>query len=342
MFKIIHLDGTQKIPDDDICYILAKGGTYLKKKVGLIESLTPVKQISILEDVQPYARMDIPKIHGEDFGKIMSFFKKVYEEYRSEAIVLLYYNSKKSTYTIHVPFQKVNGGSVDYVKGISLPNHIQIGTIHSHANFSAFHSGVDDKDEEHFDGIHITIGDNMDQFPSIAASIVVNGTRFQISPIDYITKMEVVEYTKYFPQMFRPSFVEINGEKEYKKDVKSSLGYQLFIAEEDKAFDPKWLEMVEDSRPARTITNYLDVFQQGNGFGGVTRVPQTLWDITKKHKSNRPKYDPCSTCVFKNYKSNEENLGLINEKEDNKEAEAYEGFDSVWNTTPVYDNDWWK
>ena len=52
MFKIIQLDGKTEIPNDDICYILAKGGTYLKKKVGLIESLTPVKEISILDQIK--------------------------------------------------------------------------------------------------------------------------------------------------------------------------------------------------------------------------------------------------------------------------------------------------
>ncbi len=34
----------------------------------------------------------------------------------------------------------------------------RFGTIHSHASASAFHSGTDDKDEEGFDGLHITIG----------------------------------------------------------------------------------------------------------------------------------------------------------------------------------------
>jgi len=36
------------------------------------------------------------------------------------------------------------------------------GTIHSHAGISAFHSGTDDRDEIHFDGLHITVG-NLDK-----------------------------------------------------------------------------------------------------------------------------------------------------------------------------------
>ena len=314
MFKIVHLDGTQKIPDDDICYILAKSGTYLKKKVGLIESLTPVKNISILEDVQPYARMNIPKLTGEDFGKVMSFFKKVYEEFRSEAIVLLYYNSKKLKYKLYVPNQKVNGASVDYVKGVSIKDHIQIGTIHSHADFSAFHSGVDDSDEEHFDGMHITIGNNMDNFPSISASIVVNGTRFAINPIDYITNLEIVEYTNYFPHMFRPSFTEINGVREYKNTVKTKLGYQLMVSAEEKEFDPKWLEMIEDSRPLRTSFDFAgysslleDYIGRGRDYrGSETLYPSSISLSTKKHKNE--------------------------EKEEREEKNNQEGFSDIWDS----------
>jgi hypothetical protein len=346
MFKIIHLDGTQKIPDDDICYILAKSGMYLKKKVGLIESLTPVKNISILEDIQPYAKMNIPRIPGEDFGKIMSFFKKVYEEYRSEAIVLLYYNSKKESYKIYVPHQKVNGASVDYVKSVSIKNHIQVGTIHSHANFSAFHSGTDDNDEKHFDGIHITVGDNLDDFPSISASIVVNGMRFPGNPIDYITKMEIVEYTKYFPQMFKPSFIEINGEKEYTKMVKSKLGYKLTTSDKEKEFDPEWFTKVEGHAPITIISStYLELFDKQRGItDGVSGFEPHLWNIPEK-SNNTPKYDPCGTCAFKKYKSKEEDGKItINEikNEEVEEKDNQEGYSTRFWDSGAESFDWWQ
>ena len=319
MFKIIQLDGKTEIPNDDICYILAKGGTYLKKKVGLIESLTPVKEISILEDVVPYAKINIPKIPGKSFAKIMTFFKKVYEEYRSEAVVLLYYNAAKNMYKIHVPHQKVTGAGVEYAKGISVKDYVQVGTVHSHANFSAFHSGVDDHDEEHFDGLHITIGNNMDEFPSWAASVVVNGMRFKVCPTEYVEDLDIVEYTTYFPQMFRPAFVEVNGVKEYSKDVKSTLAYKLNVTLEENEFNEKWMERIEDDRPvyvAPVITgnNWLDFFKGSDhksyeykGSFNVKKYDKTNKYISRKEK---PKYDPCASCVFKKYKSQDNSVEI--------------------------------
>ena len=312
MFKIIQLDGKTKIPDDDICYILAKGGTFLKKKVGLIESLTPVKEISILEEVEPYAKLNVPKIPGKTFAKIMMFFKKAYETYKSEAVVLLYYNAKKSAYKIHVPHQKVSGAGVEYTKGISLKDYVQVGTIHSHADFSAFHSGTDDSDEEHFDGLHITIGNNMDEFPSWSTSIVVNGMRFKVCPTEYVEDLEIVEYTKFFPQMFRPAFIEINGVKEYKTNVKSTLAYRLNVTLEDNEFNEKWMERIEDTRPVIVETKtstWMDFLSSGNSYGytyGKNNIRENnIYLNARKYAKEKPKYDPCSSCVFKNHKSKE-------------------------------------
>lgn len=299
-FKIIHLDGEQKLPDDDIYYILAKDGLYLKKKLGLIESLTPVKQISILESATPYAKMNIGKIPGKDFAKVISFFKQVYEKFHSEAIVLLYYNEKNKRYKLHVPFQKVSSAGLEYVNALTFKGFTLIGDIHSHSGFSAFHSGVDDKDEEHFDGLHITIGDNNKEMPSITASIVVNGVRFTVDPIDYVYDLELVEYSNYSPQMFRPSFIEIDGVKEYNSVVKSHLGYYVDVPDSEKECDPNWIEMIEDLRPSyiyrgesgQTTFNWHEHFSpKSAGHGSVV--------VDKKEK----KKNPCDSCIFKNYKS---------------------------------------
>ena len=337
MFKVVVLDGKEKLPEDDIYYIIAKGGVFLRKKLGLIESITPVTEISILEDIQSYAKMSIPKIPGKSVAKVMTFFKKAYELYKSEAVVLLYYNTEKKSYKVYVPHQKVSGASVDYTKGISLANHIQIGTIHSHANFSAFHSGVDDHDEEHFDGLHITIGNNNDEFPSFSASVVVNGKRFPVPATEYIDGLEMVEYTPYFPQMFRPAFTEINGVKEYKNNVQSKLAYKLCVTLEPGEFNEKWLERIEDNRPVYVQPTY-DQFGYGsygrhwfgesyqNAFGTNLSDDGPLQrfrdKFSKKNKKNKnkfkeesrfvipekPKYDPCASCIFKNYKSKEESV----------------------------------
>jgi hypothetical protein len=68
------------------------------------------------------------------------------------------------------------------------PGYIYVGDIHSHASMSAFHSGVDDKDDG--DGIHITVGD-LDEIikkgtVSISCSFVSNKIRFSNPPENHI------------------------------------------------------------------------------------------------------------------------------------------------------------
>jgi len=191
MFPIFINDGTTELPKDDIFYVICKEGVYLKKKMGVMESMVPVNNISILESIEATAQMHIPMVPGPMFAKIISFFKAVYKEHRAEAIVLIFYNEDTQKYKIFPPYQKVNYGAVDYNRGISLDGWQMIGDVHSHASMSAFHSGTDDDDEKSFDGLHITIGDNDDDEVSISASIVSNGTRFLIDPLDYIEDLAI-------------------------------------------------------------------------------------------------------------------------------------------------------
>jgi PRTRC genetic system protein A len=186
MFRVFVNDGNQEIPDDDIMYIVCKEGVYLKKKLGIMESITPVTSISVLKSVEMTAQMHIKPIPGTQFAPVISFFKQVYTDHYGEAIVLLFYNEERKVYKIVPPAQKVSGAGVDYSRAMQIDGYTMIGDIHSHANMSAFHSGVDDKDEDSFDGLHITIGNNRDAEVSISASIVSNGKRFIVDPEDYI------------------------------------------------------------------------------------------------------------------------------------------------------------
>ncbi len=55
MFQVIVNDGTTEFPDDDIYYIVCKEGVYLKKRLGVMESIAPVKNISILNSIKTMA-----------------------------------------------------------------------------------------------------------------------------------------------------------------------------------------------------------------------------------------------------------------------------------------------
>ena len=72
-----------------------------------------------------------------------------------------------------------------------------VGTIHSHCDFDAFHSGTDIKDEEDVDGLHCTFGhNNLDEF-SISATIAINGHRFQIDPLKVLEGINHVSDNKF-------------------------------------------------------------------------------------------------------------------------------------------------
>ncbi len=255
MFKVVLNDGQNEMPEDDIFYIIAKEGVYLKKKLGVMESIAPVKQISILESVNSMAKMHITKIPGRWIAKVISFFQAVYEQHKSEAIVLLFYDEETGKHRIVPPMQKVAGASCDYDKGITIEGMTMIGTIHSHARMSAFHSGTDDTDEEHFDGLHITLGDLDEEYPSMSASIVANGYRVMVDPNDYIENLALMSETN--PVEGKPSRVVyrwidnklVKDEEATSKYTytykKFDRRYDVLASPHERIFNKKWLKMVE-------------------------------------------------------------------------------------------------
>lgn len=296
----IYINNGVDIPQDETCYIIAKGGIYLKKKLDLIESLTPVDKISFLEDIPTFAKINIPMISKKMIGNILGFFKEVYRLYKSEAIVLLFYNKNRKSYKIFVPEQEVSRASLSYETTKTIKDHILIGSIHSHGSMTAFHSGTDVGDEAKFDGIHLTIGKVDETLFDICGSIAVNGMRVPISPENYINGLESREYTTYFPSMFRPGFEVIKGEKIYKNDVKTNFGYTLNAAPEDFNFNEKWLDNVKEK--TYHVYDY-------SGFGGNSRY------IYKDGKLIKVKDDTINDKVQSNLFT-EFNYGFNNQKKE--------------------------
>ena len=97
--------------------------------------------------------------------------------------MLLYFNQEAGRYELKIPKQQVAGGHCRYEIGPTPTGWLRVGTIHSHAAADAFHSELDDEDERHDDGLHVTIG-NLDGEVSVACSLVVDGRRFPLKPSD--------------------------------------------------------------------------------------------------------------------------------------------------------------
>jgi len=279
MFKVVINDGTQELPDDDIYYIVAKEGIFLKKKMGVMESIAPVKNISILQSANTMARMYINPLPAQTGAKILEFFKAVYQKYSGEAIVLLFYNEATGKYRVVPPHQKVTAAACDYNRGVTIEGFTMIGTIHSHANFSAFHSGVDDSDEKTFDGLHITYGNVMSEEFSLSASIVANGHRFMVNPDDYMlglskTKDIDEKEIKYTTKIYK---ADANGKMVLDEKASSKSAYQtrkfdkryIFkVSESKRQFNSKWMDMVERGTYTYTYGGYYGDWRGGNYWQG--------------------------------------------------------------------------
>jgi hypothetical protein len=283
MFPVYYFDKMPEVlPDDKVCYIVSKY-IYLKKKIGLVDSLVKVDSIDMGVEIPEYAHMSLPKMKAKKFGEVLGFFKMVYEHYRAEAGTILNLKThptnphmKKLDFT--VPLQKVSGGSCKYEIVID-PNYLNCGTIHSHAGFGAFHSGTDVNDEKYFDGLHITVG-NVDRVHfSMSACVVINGKRVQVDPKQYI---EGIELSVKDPIL---GF-----------DYQTKTKYYHLIDETNLVSDEKYLKRVEPLYQP-SATTHMDSkerqrqleFEWGNWQRSGTR--------TSIFTDDRP--TPCQECIFK-------------------------------------------
>lgn len=177
------------LPDHGKYYVITGSGIYFRKETKVASAFIKVDKIPWLEsDIDTTIQLNLPKIPGGIIAQALMFFRRVFEIHQSESYVTLLHSPTKG-FQLWCPTQKVSRGSVNYDR-TDQPAFVDrkedewqmIGTIHSHCDFSAFHSGTDTFDESTFDGIHITLGHvNRDNF-SMVASVALNDTRQAMEP----------------------------------------------------------------------------------------------------------------------------------------------------------------
>lgn len=183
-------------PEKGIYYVVAKDGIYMRTERLHGSCMVKVGSIPHLDAVECNPTFVLPKIPAHVMRQAKLFFKTVFDVHHSESYLTLLYSAKLQTYKLWCPEQSVTYTSVDYNRADTVPvedrNYIgstgdawqMVGTIHSHCDFSAFHSGTDEADEASFDGIHLTFGHvNQDRF-SISVSTVFSNNRTKMNPVD--------------------------------------------------------------------------------------------------------------------------------------------------------------
>lgn len=183
MFPVyLKEDGFQE-PDDPIYYLVTRDGLFQVKRNLLFHARTKVRGLTWLMPEQEAAWLQLPPVPVAILTEIVAFFREVFRAHRAEAVALLYFNQAEKRYDLKIPKQQVAGGHCRYEIGPTPTGWVRVGTIHSHAAADAFHSELDDEDERHDDGLHVTIG-NLDGEVSMACSLVVDGRRFMLKPSD--------------------------------------------------------------------------------------------------------------------------------------------------------------
>lgn len=199
----LYEEGIQ-LPNKGTYFIIAGNGNWLHKDTGLVRGLVPVDNISVLDDFKAKTTIDcsLPKIPIRHVWRIKEFFRNVVDKFRSEAEINLYYSKDKDDFKIHVPEQIVSHSGVQYRRVAlthqeGMSDYLRVGTIHSHCDFGAFHSGTDIDDENDFDGLHVTFGNNDQNDFTVSASIVMNSLRVKIDPLNFLEGLQHIEGETY-------------------------------------------------------------------------------------------------------------------------------------------------
>ena len=165
------------------------------------------------------------KMPYDQVREVMKFFRDVFAAHRTEAMSMWYFNPKTKDWKYIIPCQfGLAGGAVKYslsdegehrhvkmakayiehgterdyqaimneVKAqeakLFKEGYKQFGTIHSHCDFGAYHSGTDDADEYGFDGLHVTVG-HVNSKQSFAQRIIGNTLALTLQSIEEAVDM---------------------------------------------------------------------------------------------------------------------------------------------------------
>jgi hypothetical protein len=173
---------------ESLAYVLDGQGWKLFKRNGISTALIAVESVSGVASLRQRTDFTASKLPLDLVRKVTAWFEAVYRKHRSEAVGYLYYQPTTGEWDFIPPTQTATGASADYESAPKREGWQVVGTIHSHGSMSAFHSGTDDRDEQHFDGVHLTVG-KVDSVPEYSCSIVVQGQRTTFQPHELIDGM---------------------------------------------------------------------------------------------------------------------------------------------------------
>lgn len=135
-----------------------------------------------LMEATPTFLLNDLKVPAWVLSQAHDFFRTIWEKEKAESSVYILYSRTGAEFKLYAPEQYVTGASVNHkLDRDELPaGFTPVGTIHSHCNFSAFHSGTDTNDMAKMPGLHITIGHVERAVPEMVFALSMGEQAFDI------------------------------------------------------------------------------------------------------------------------------------------------------------------
>jgi len=197
LFPVIVKDAAFAPPDLPSYYLLAADGLFLVRNTALFSSSVRADGVAGLQPHAASLRLQIPPLPRVLIERALGFFRAVYERWRGEGILVMFYAPSLRRFVFRAPPQRIAGRyeygrfradlQLDYT-ACERPGaeYVKLGTFHSHGGASPLHSHIDMHDELYETGLHITVGYVDSSLPEFAAAFVVGRTRFTLAADDLV------------------------------------------------------------------------------------------------------------------------------------------------------------
>jgi hypothetical protein len=206
--------------EENLYYEVASNGVFQVKDSALYRAVTQVtRDVPGLYPSRERLEMRFPPLPAQPLEEVLAFFAEVNERFEGEAIVMIFYDPEARSYCFDAPPQRIPGyrdyrGNLraylrlDYGRAARPEGHLLFGTIHSHADLSAYSSGVDCNDERFGDGLHIVYGHFGSSALSRCAGFAAGGRRFHVEPAQVLPECGIPEQPARADWMARVTFEE--------------------------------------------------------------------------------------------------------------------------------------
>jgi hypothetical protein len=191
-FVRLRREGTDEsnIPDAEVPFwFVASDGMFLHRRSIIGRSIT--KQRALPKFLPKFGSEGKfwwggGTIPPEITSQIVSFFRRIWDKHKTEAEVVLLKHHETLDWGVYIPAQKTSGA---HVSSVVVPDEVPegwqiVGSMHSHCDFSAFHSSTDEGDALKMDGVHFTVGYVDKPEVEIVAMVTMNGVKFTFDPLE--------------------------------------------------------------------------------------------------------------------------------------------------------------